>query len=545
MISDPAEPRQFLLSPALSVAASLLWLPQAALLALCVGRMAAGEEVGALVLPVAGVVALRCLQAAMAGGAERLAFRAARARLTALRGGAVAALARRSPFDPARPASGLAASAIAEQAEAVVPYLSRYRPTRLRASVVPVVIFAAILPLSWVAALALLIALPVIPVFMALIGWRAKAASEAQLGALGTFNGFLLDRLRGMATIRGMGAVEATAARLGEKADTLRQQTMTVLRIAFMSSAVLELFSALGVAMVAVYVGFHLLGELNFGAWGGRLTLGEGMFILLLAPAFFEPMRDLAAVWHDRASGEAALAALTHLAAGGPEMPGALVPAEGAAGGPAEVRLVAALAGREGVEPLTLRIAPGEHVALIGASGAGKSTALGLIAGLVPAVSGRVLIDGEPMEGDRAARLRAGMAWLGQEPHLCAASLAANVRAGRDVSGARVQAALRLAGLDRLAEARGSAPLGEEGAGLSGGEAMRLALARAAAGAAGLILADEPTAHLDAATAEAVTEGLLALAAGRTLIVATHDPRLIARLDRAIPVGAELREAAE
>src|SRR5690606_38630089 len=127
-------------------------------------------------------------------------------------------------------------------------------------------------------------------------------------------NAFLLDRLRGLATIRGLGAVDRVAERVGEEAQSLRVRTMAVLRIAFMTSAVLELFAALGVAMVAVYVGFHLLGDLDFGAWGDKLGLAQGMFILLLAPAFFEPMRELSAIWHDKAAGQAAHENLLRLA---------------------------------------------------------------------------------------------------------------------------------------------------------------------------------------------------------------------------------------
>ena len=181
---------------------------------------------------------------------------------------AVSALAARSPLDINRPASGFAASVLAEQAEAIVPYLSRFRPARLKATIVPIAIVLCVLPISWAAAIVLLVSAPLIPVFMALIGWRAKAASEKQLVEMGGMNAFLLDRLRGLATIRSLDAVDLTARRLRDNAQSLAARTMAVLRIAFLSSAVLELFAALGVAMVAVYIGFHLLGQLNFGAWG-------------------------------------------------------------------------------------------------------------------------------------------------------------------------------------------------------------------------------------------------------------------------------------
>ena len=190
-----------------------------------------------------------------------------------------------------------------------MPWLSRYQTAMWRVRTVPLVIALAVASQSWVVALILVVAAPLIPLFMAIVGWRAKAASQAQMVELGGMNAFLLDRLRGLSTLRALGAVDATAQRLRANAESLRERSMRVLRIAFLSSAVLELFSALGVAMVAVYVGFHLLGHLPFGSWGQTLSLGQALFVLLLAPSFFDPLRELSAVWHDRASGEAALQA--------------------------------------------------------------------------------------------------------------------------------------------------------------------------------------------------------------------------------------------
>ena len=231
--------------------ASLLWVPQAALMSFAVAGMAEGAEWRAALLPALGIVVLGVMRALCDAIGSRLAFRAARGELSRLRAAAAEALARRSPLDVARPASGLAASVLAEQAEAVVPYLSRFQPARLRAVVVPLALLACILPISWAAGLILAVAAPLIPVFMAIIGMGAKAASEEQLVELGGMNGFLLDRLRGLATIRSLGAVDAMARRLRGDAESLRRRTMAVLRIAFLSSAVLELFSAIGVAMVA------------------------------------------------------------------------------------------------------------------------------------------------------------------------------------------------------------------------------------------------------------------------------------------------------
>lgn len=534
----------------LQALAVLGWVPQAALIACVVAGIAAGAGVRAAVLPALGLVMIGLLRAGAEAMGSRLAFRAARAELTRRRLEAVQALARRSPLEVDRPASGLAASVLAEQAEAVVPYLARFRPVRLRATLVPLVLLACVLPISWAAALVLTVCAPLIPLFMALIGWQAKAASEAQLVEMGAMNGFLLDRLRGLATLRAFGAVDATARRLRADAESLRVRTMAVLRIAFLSSAVLELFSAVSVALVAVYIGLHLLGVLSFGSWGEPIGLGHGLFVLLLAPAFFEPLRDLSAVWHDRAAGQAALEALDRLTgqtsascllggAGEPAAEAAVAPF-----GAPEVRLANITFRHAGagdapvLAGFDLTVAPGEHVALFAPSGAGKSTVLALIAGLARPEAGEVRIAGEALTDASADRLRARMTALGQTPHIFAGTLAGNVSLGRPAESDAVRAALEAARLGEIAAARGPAPIGEAGRGMSGGEALRLALARLAFDRqAGLILADEPTAHLDSATAAEVSDALLTLARGRTLILATHDAALAARMDRVIRLG--------
>ena len=540
----PAANRRRLRSAAMLQAfAAALWIPQAGLLAWSVGRLADGGGLNDVLWPAVSVLLLGIVKSCLDAVGTRLAFRAARAELSEKRATAVRLLARLSPVDIGRPASGEAASILGEQAELIVPFLSRFQPTRMKASLVPFIILGCIFPISWIAALVLLFAAPLIPIFMALIGWRAQAASEKQLIATGGLNAFLLDRLRGLATIRSLGAVDATAHRLRAEAESLRTRTMAVLKIAFLSSAVLELFSALGVAMTAVYIGFSLLGEIRFGAWSAGLSLSEGLFILLLAPAFFEPLRELSAVWHDRASGEAALKALDGLAAGGMTLPER---ENVAAAGARDIRLVnVGFRYQPDQEPVlegfNLDIAAGEHLALLGASGSGKSTILSLIAGLAPCGEGMVLIGG-------ATARRGGMAWIGQKPHIFAGTISANIALGRPgMTRDKVADALELAMLAGVAQAYGHRPLGEGGIGLSGGEALRLAIARAACDPdIRIILADEPTAHLDAETAAEITASLLALAEDRTLIVATHDPLLAARMQRTIRLDSEtLREAAE
>ncbi len=537
----------------LQVLAALLWLPQAAALAWAVQLLADGAGLAALGRPLAALLMAGLLRSACEAWGARRVFLAARTQLAQLRLQVTAALAARSPLDRGRPASGLAASVMAEQAEAVVPWLVRYQPARWRVALVLPVLLLAVAWVAWVPALVLLLAAPLIPLFMALVGWRAQIASAEHLQELGDLNAFLLDRLRGLATLRALGAVDATALRLRSSAQALRQRTMAVLRIAFLSSAVLELFAALGVAMVAVYVGFHLLGTLQFGAWGRQLSLGEGLFVLLLAPAFFEPLRDLSAAWHDRAAGQAALAALAALTEPGADsrrLPGAQVHAAAPTLPLASGALSVALSGvcfapageRTVLHHFDLDVAAGEQVALVGPSGSGKTTLLGLVAGLVAQDAGSIVVGGIPLTDSTAHALRLRMAWMGQKPHVFAGSVATNVALGRaEVLAPQVLQAMRFAALEGVAQAHPASTLGEGGSGLSGGEAVRLALARVAVHErAGLLLVDEPTAHLDSDTARRVTDALLQLAQGKTLLVATHDPLLAARLGRVVQLPLPL-----
>jgi len=520
---------------------------------MAVSKLQTGGGLSDMLQPAAGIVALGLARAGCEAWSTARLFDSARGQLTSWRHESVLALAARSPLDRQRIPAGAAASALAEQAEAILPWLTRYRSAIWRVRLAPLLILLPIAWFSWVAAAILLLAAPLIPLFMAIIGWRAKAASEAQWLQLSDMNAFLLDRLRGLSTLQAMDAVDATASRLRNHAEDLRQRTMRVLRIAFLSSAVLELFAALGVAMVAAYVGFHLLGYFHFGAWGQRLSLAEGLFVLLLAPAFFEPLRELAAVWHDRAAGEAAQAALRKLSVGGLPLPdgqkAAQFHSQGAEGPAAHapgVRMQGLSFAFEGEPPLIhgfdLDVRPGEHVALVGSSGAGKTVLLSLLAGLMPTAAGRIEVGGVALTAASLPRLRRRMAWMGQHPHLFAGSVQHNVSLERQgIDQEAVLHAMRLARLDEVSQAHPGAVLGEGGTGLSGGEGARLALARLAADThADLILLDEPTAHLDSETAEQIAQTVKTLAQGRTLIVATHDPRLVAWMDRSIDVSQKL-----
>ena len=522
------------LAAVLSSLQALIWPAQAGLVALAFAQLLAGQGFRhSLVL---WFMALGLVRLALAWVAERAGEAAALDVVGAARARILAVEARRAGPGPL--GAGALAALAGDKRERLSAFTLRYAPARARVMVLPLAILLIALWFSWAVALILLISGPLIPVFMALVGMAAKEASEKQLAQLGTMSELLVERLAALADIRLLGAADRVAADFAAEADGLRQRSMKVLAIAFLSSTVLELFSAIGVAMVAVWVGFSLLGQIGFGTWtGAPISPAAGMFLLLLAPDFYQPMRDLAAAWHDRADAAAVADELTRWE----EAPSPALPGEGARVAPLAGPATISLRGCKtpGCADLpAITIAAGEKVALTGTSGAGKTSALRLMAGLVPVTAGAVQVAGQDLGDATADAWRARIGWMPQAVHFLNESLAANLRLGREGDPSL---ALRHAAADQVVAglARGLATRpGENGAGLSGGEARRLTLARALVGAPDVILADEPTADLDPATAEVLTAGLLAAAGpGVTLVVATHDARLAASMDRVIRIG--------
>lgn len=527
---------QLRIAGAFSVFAGLIWPVQAAALAWAVSGWASGDMTrtgpAALLFLLGG--ALRALADHRAG---RLLFDAADQTISRER----AALISREARARADISSAEVAALVVQKLPLLQPWITRYHVAMVRVMILPPVLLALTFWHSWAAGVVLLVAGPLIPVFMALVGMAAEDASRRQMVEIGAMNAMLMDRLSAMLDIRLLGAAGRAMADFADRAEGLRARTMTVLRVAFLSSTVLELFSALGVAMVAVFVGFTLLGALSFGSWGVPLRLGEGVFLLLIAPEFFQPFRDLAVAWHDRAEGIAVVAELDALDAAdrvavlGEVKPGA------ASTGPVALELsgaVAALPGRNLPLP-DFQMSSGESIALTGPSGSGKSTALAAIAGLLPLASGQILATGEVLNAHTADAWRARIALIPQAPHFPDQTLSEWFDPqghGLDPWPALIQAeaaAIVKALPDGLATR-----LGETGGGVSGGEARRLLIARAILSGRELILADEPTADLDAQTARLVIGTLKRLRQqGHSLVVATHDPALASAMNRIVRMG--------
>ncbi|MBV6271714.1 ATP-binding cassette domain-containing protein [Alcaligenaceae bacterium CGII-47] len=520
---------------ALSVIAGLIWPIQAAALAWAISAWVSGNVdppfLAALLFVLGGV-----LRAALDHRAGGYLFRAADQTITRER----AALIRREARARTDASSAEIAALIVQKLPLLQPWITRYYVAMVKVSVLPLVLLALTFWLSWVAGLVLLVAGPLIPVFMALVGMAAEEASRRQMDEIGSMNTMLMDRLSAMLDIRLLGAADRAAADFTDRAEALRIRTMAVLRVAFLSSTVLELFSAIGVAMVAVLVGFTLLGVIEFGSWGSPIGLGEGLFLLLIVPEFFQPFRDLAAAWHDRAAGLSVVADLDALDKA--ERVGFVGHANVSAPLPGPLTLalsdaIATLPGRDVLLP-DLRLGAKESLALIGPSGAGKSTTLAAIAGLVPLATGRILVCNRPLNHDTADAWRARLSLIPQAPHFPNQTLRDWL--DPEGSGASPWPALELAEADgivrRLAEGLGTR-LGETGGGMSGGEARRLMIARAILSGRELILADEPTADLDPWTAAQLIRTLIQLIGnGHSLIVATHDPALAHAMDRTIEV---------
>ncbi|WP_338722850.1 thiol reductant ABC exporter subunit CydD [Devosia sp. XK-2] len=520
--------------------AGLLLVWQAWTLSDILGRaIEDGEPVAALIPALGLVIGLLVVRALLNALGEQAGLAGAEAIKRQVRQALFTQLLSRSPRAVDNAPSGVAGAAIVDQVDALEGYFAHYLPAATQAALLPLIFGAIILPLDWLAGLLFLVTAPLIPVFMALVGWGAQIATDRQARALSHLSGRFADRLRGLLTLKLFGREAAETASIVEASEALRRRTLKVLRIAFLSSAVLEFFAALGVAGIALYVGLTFIDYLQLRA--SPLSLQLGMFLLLMAPEVYNPLRLFASHYHDRATARSAMAEITEQLGVTAQAPAPLADIAPRPGPAMALNLSGVtLRTPDGMASvaldLSLAVPAGQHIALLGPSGTGKSTLLEAIAGL-RAYTGDILLDGRELGQWTEPELRGRIFLLPQKARIVHASIADNIAMARP--GASRQEVERAAALASVSHFAAAFPegldtiIGEDGIGLSGGQAQRVALARLFLRDASLILLDEPTAHLDGALEQEIATALLNYAKGRTLIVATHSQALTARMDKA------------
>ncbi len=474
--------------------------------------------------------------------AERAAFRAAAGVRIALRDRLYRQLQRLGPAYLASQRSGALVETLTKGIDDLEGYYARFLPAMTLTSILPLAILAVVMPIDWLAGLVLLVTAPMIPVFMILIGSGAEVRNQRQWKQLARMSAHFLDVIQGLTTLKLFGASRREVEVIAQISDDYRVSTMQVLRIAFLSSAVLEFFATIGIAIVAVFIGFRLYGAaFPFPSWIvlPEVSFLQGLFILMLAPEFFAPLRNLGTQYHARMAAVAAAEQLIEVLQ--------TEPTQASSGGesltahrPLGVRFEAVHfsyePGRDALQGLSFEIPAGQRIALVGTSGAGKTTVVNLLLGFLTPTEGRILIGEQDLSQIDLADWRRHLAWVPQQPRLFQGSIADNIRLGvPDADLDAVREAARRARADRFIDAlpHGYENLvGERGAGLSGGQIQRIALARAFLRDAPLVILDEATANLDPESERLVQEGIDELARDRTLLVIAHRLATVRRADR-------------
>ncbi|MFZ3569335.1 thiol reductant ABC exporter subunit CydD [Streptomyces sp. BH097] len=533
---------------ALGAAGAGLVIAQAMLIAeIVVGAFQHGLDVAGLRSPLLLLVAVAAGRGLVSWLTELAAHRASAAVKSELRRRLLERAALLGPGWLSGQRTGSLVALATRGVDALDDYFSRYLPQLGLAVVVPVAVLARVVTEDWVSAAIIAGTLPLIPIFMMLIGWATQSQMDRQWRLLSRLSGHFLDVVAGLPTLKVFGRAKAQAESIRKITGEYRRATMRTLRIAFLSSFALELLATLSVALVAVTIGMRLV--------HGEMDLYIGLVILVLAPEAYLPLRQVGAQYHAAAEGLAAAEEIFAVL----ETP---LPEDGTrdvpeAGGIALEGVSVRYEGRssEAVSDVSFKVSEGETVALVGPSGAGKSTLVSALLGFVRPCGGRISVGGVDLAELSREAWHARVAWVPQRPQLYAGSIADNVRLARpEADDAAVLAALREAGALEFVEAlpEGMASvLGEDGAGLSAGQRQRLALARAFLADRPVVLLDEPTAALDGETEAGIVDAVRRLAVGRTVLLVVHRPALLAVADRVVrievpgPVPAQTRGAAQ
>ncbi|MGG8095931.1 cysteine/glutathione ABC transporter permease/ATP-binding protein CydD [Klebsiella aerogenes] len=530
--------RWLMISRLLGVVSGLLIVAQAWFLARVLHRMIMENiPATALLLPFTLLALVLILRAWVVWLRERVGFHAGQHIRYEIRRQVLDRLQQAGPAWIQGKPAGSWATLILEQIDDMHDYYARYLPQMTLAACVPLLIVITIFPSNWAAALILLGTAPLIPLFMALVGMGAADANRRNFLALGRLSGHFLDRLRGMETLRLFNRGEAEINNIRDASQDFRQRTMEVLRLAFLSSGVLEFFTSLSIALVAVYFGFSYLGELDFGHYGVGVTLMSGFLTLILAPEFFQPLRDLGTFYHAKAQAIGAADSLKTF------METPLAQAERGEKTLSDHELIRLEArdlmvkspdGKTLAGPLSFTLNAGERVALVGQSGSGKSSLLNTLTGFLP-YEGSLQVNGVELRDLDAERWRRLISWVGQNPQLPAATLRENVLlAWPEATEAQLQLALDKAWVSEFISQlpQGiNTPVGDQAGGLSVGQAQRIAVARALLVPCRLLLLDEPAASLDAHSEQRVMQALSNASTQQTTLMVTHQLAGLAEWD--------------
>jgi ATP-binding cassette, subfamily C, bacterial CydD len=518
---------------AFGLATALLVLLQATLLARVVARSFEGASLDDVSTDLVLLALVFAGRAVLAWGFEVAGRLAATGVLSQLRLELVERRLRHEPAALDGSKSGEIAAVAVQGVDALEAYFGRFVPQLVLAVAVPAAVIAWVVPIDLTSAALMLLTLPLVPVFMVLIGRYTERETHARWRALSLLSTHFLDVVRGLPTLRAFNRGHAQSAAIAKTSEQYRRTTMRTLRVAFLSGAVLELAATLGIALVAVTVGVRLA--------DGGIGLQAALTVLILAPELYLPLRNLAAQYHASADGLAVAERLLELTDGLPVADsgereltaprGATIRLEGVSYAyPARDATV--------LTGVDLELRPGETVGLVGASGSGKSTIASLLLGLAEPTHGRVTVDGAQLTSTGQAAWRRSVAWVPQRPTLFHGSVADNIRLGVPTADdASVVEAARLAGADEFVRALPDGygtVVGDGGRPVSAGERQRIALARALLRDASLVVLDEPTANLDPESAAAVARAIDGLRDGRTMLVIAHRPELVARADRTV-----------
>lgn len=436
------------------------------------------------------------------------------------------------PVQMAAVPAGDLANTIVQGIENLEAYFSRYIPQLASAVLIPVLILFVAVPLDLTSAAIMLITAPLIPLFMMLIGQLAERRNKQQWAKLSQLSAHFLDVMRGLTTLKLFGRSKEQVEVIARMSEQFRDTTLGVLKIAFLSSLVLELFTTISIALIAVSVGLRLL--------YGQLDFSDAFFLLLLAPEFYLPLRQLGSQFHASMAGSAAAGSIFNLLK--------LEPGEKVFGEYQELDCQAGIGisfqdvhsayddgGRLALNGITFDIKPGTKLALVGPSGAGKSTVINLLLGFIQPDKGEITVNGIPLNRLNQEEWRKNIAFVPQSPHLFYGTVADNIKLGSQAATLpEIEAAARAAGahdfITMLPDGYQTV-VGEGGRGLSGGERQRLAIARAFLRDARFIILDEATASLDPHSEEIIEQAIQRLIIGRTVLIVAHRLTTVTRAD--------------